>query len=68
MMTVVIALVVTLLGVAGVIGWWGDFMVVIKGSIPAFLVLGGAIAVVAGVSELKDKAAAKKEAPAEVKK
>ena len=49
----------TILGLLGVIVWWADAMAIIKGSIPVILVFGGVIAVIAGLTELKDEAAAK---------
>ncbi|MCM8791061.1 MAG: hypothetical protein NC938_05100 [Candidatus Omnitrophica bacterium] len=61
-MSVVIGAVVVLLGVLGIINWWGSFITLLKGSIPAMLIFGGVIAVIAGISEIKDEmAAAKKE-------
>ena len=60
-LSVIIGAVVALLGLWGLIGWWGDFMLVLRGSVPAMLIFGGIIAVIAGVSELKDELASKKE-------
>jgi hypothetical protein len=59
-MSIIIGAVVALLGVWGILGWWCDFLTVVKGSIPAMLIFGGTIAVIAGLSELKDEAASKK--------
>jgi hypothetical protein len=58
--SIVIGAIVALLGLWGIIGWWCDFLTVLKGSVPAMLIFGGAIAVIAGLSEIKDEAAAKK--------
>ncbi len=58
--SVIIGGVVAVLGVFGIIGWWCDFLTVLKGSVPAMLIFGGIIAVIAGLSEIKDEAAAKK--------
>jgi len=52
---------VTLAGIIGLIRWKGAFFTVLKGSIPAIFIFGGVIAVIAGLSELKDEAASKKE-------
>lgn len=60
-LSVIIGAIVALLGVFGLIGWWGDFLLVLRGSVPAMLIFGGAIAVIAGVSEIKDELASKKE-------
>ena len=49
------------LGLAALIGWRHDFAVLIKGSLPILLIFGGVIAVIAGFSQLKDEADAKKE-------
>ncbi len=59
-LSIIIGAVVALLGLWGLAGWWNDFLVVLKGSIPVMLIFGGAIAVIAGFSELKDEQAAKK--------
>lgn len=40
---------------------WFELWVVLKGVLPAMLVGGGVVAVIAGVSSIKDKIAAKKE-------
>ena len=57
----IIGAVVALLGISGLMGWWGDFLLVLRGSIPVMMIFGGAIAVIAGLSELKDETQAKKE-------
>jgi len=43
------------LGVIGLFAWWGDFLEVLKGSIPIMLILGGALATYLGYEEYKDK-------------
>ena len=60
-LSVIIGAVVALLGILGLVRWWGAFMLVLKGSIPAMLIFGGVIAVIAGLSELKDGLASKAE-------
>ena len=60
-LSVIVGGVVALLGVFGLIGWWGDFVIVVRGSLPAMLIFGGVIAVIAGISEIKDELASKKE-------
>lgn len=59
-MGVIIGSVVVLVGIKGLICWWPDFIIVFKGSIPAVLLLAGAIAVMAGFSEIKDEFSSKK--------
>lgn len=58
--SIIIGAIVALLGLWGLMGWFEDFLTVLKGSIPAMLIFSGVIAVIAGLSELKDEAAAKK--------
>jgi len=58
---IVIGGVVALLGVAGLIGWSYEFSIILKGIIPAMMIFGGVIAVIAGLSEMKDEQAEKKE-------
>lgn len=57
---VIIGAIIVLLGLKGVICWWNDFLVVLRGSVPAMLIFGGAIAVIAGLSEIRDEISAKK--------
>ena len=49
------------IGLWGLASWWWSFIEILKGSIPCFLILGGLVALFAGISELKDKAPANKE-------
>ncbi len=58
---IIIGAIIVLLGIKGIWCWWGDFLTVLRGSIPAMFILGGAIAVIAGISEIKDETASKKE-------
>ena len=60
-LSVIMGGIVALLGLLGLIRWWGAFALVLKGSVPAMLIFGGVIAVIAGLSELKDEMASKKE-------
>jgi len=60
-LSVIIGAAVAIVGLVAFIGWWCDFLLVLRGSVPAMLIFGGAIAVIAGVSEIKDEAASKKE-------
>jgi hypothetical protein len=43
------------LGIIGIFAWWGDFILILKGSIPAMLILGGGLAAYLGFEEIKDK-------------
>ncbi len=58
---VAIGAVVAILGLAGIFGWWEYLIAILKGTVPMMMLFGGAIAVIAGLSEIKDEAAAKKE-------
>ena len=43
------------LGVIGIICWWGEFIILLKGGVPLMLILGGALAAYLGYEEIKDK-------------
>jgi hypothetical protein len=58
---VIVGAIIVLLGINGIICWWPDFLTVLKGSIPAMFILAGAIAVIAGLSEIKDELSPKKD-------
>lgn len=42
-------------GLISLIFFWSDFMTIFKGSLPVFLLLGGALAVYVGIDELHEK-------------
>ena len=50
-------IVALIIGVIGLIGWWSDFLQVLKGMIPIILVLGGALAVYLGIEDIKTTSA-----------
>jgi hypothetical protein len=50
----------TVLGLVALVGWWGDFISIIKGSIPAIMIFAGVIALIAGISQLQDELGEKK--------
>lgn len=58
---VLIGAIIAVLGFIGLIRWWFAFVIILKGTIPAMLIFGGVIAVIAGLSEIKDEALSKKE-------
>ncbi|GEM_PF-1879757 len=58
-MSLVVGVVVGLAGLVLTVLWWGDFVTIIKGLVPVMLIFCGAIALVAGYSELKDDKRAK---------
>jgi len=55
--------VAVVLGVVGLLSWWWSFVELIKGVLPCILILGGLIALMAGISEIKDAIFTKKEEP-----
>ena len=50
-----------ILGLLGLIGWWGGFITILKGGVPILLLLGGIISLVAGISEGRKSVKAKGE-------
>ena len=58
---IVIGVIAVLLGLKGLAVWRGDLLSVLRGSLPVIFILGGAIAVIAGMSEIKDEISSKKE-------
>ena len=47
---VVVGAIVALLGLAGIMAWRHELVSIIKGTVPAMMVFGGVIAVIAGLS------------------
>jgi len=54
MKTLIGGVVAALLGVIGIVVWWPQFLVVLAGTVPIMLLLGGALAIYLGYDELKD--------------
>jgi hypothetical protein len=48
-------LIALVLGIIGIIAWWGYFIKALMAGIPAMLILGGALAAYLGFEELRDK-------------
>ena len=42
-------------GLISLIFWFNDFLVIVRGALPIFLLLGGALAVYVGFDEIQDK-------------
>jgi len=55
MVVFAVGLAVLVLGVVGIIVWGNEFVYILKGTIPAMLILGGALAAYLGFEEIKDK-------------
>jgi uncharacterized protein (DUF3084 family) len=43
------------IGLISLIFWWADFSAIIRGALPIFLLLGGALAIYVGFDEIQDK-------------
>ncbi len=54
-------LVAFVVGLMFLIGWWSDFLAVIKGTLPLLFLLGGLIALYGGYTSQQDKKEAEKE-------
>jgi uncharacterized membrane protein YqjE len=50
-------LIALILGIIGIIFWWGYFIKALMAGIPVMLILGGALATYLGIEEIKDKSA-----------
>ena len=50
-------LIALVLGIIGIIGWWGYFVKALMAALPAMFILGGALAAYLGFEEIKDKKA-----------
>jgi uncharacterized membrane protein YqjE len=57
MMALVGGLIALILGIIGIIVWWGYFLKALMAGIPVMLILGGALATYLGVEEIKDNKA-----------
>lgn len=57
MMALVGGLIALILGIVGIIVWWGYFLKALMAGVPVMLILGGALATYLGVEEIKDKKA-----------
>lgn len=60
-LSIIIGLACAVVGVLLLIKWWPSFLGGLKATVPAMLVLGGLVALFAGISEIKDSIEAKKE-------
>jgi len=58
MMALAGGLVSLILGIIGIIVWWGYFLKALMAGVPVMLILGGALATYLGIEEMKDKRAA----------
>lgn len=61
MLSVILGAAAALVGLILLINWWGWFLRGLMAVVPAMLIFGGVIALIAGLSEIKDSMQAKKE-------
>ena len=61
MIALLVGIVFVVLGVLGLILWWSKFVIVLLGSLPPIFLLSGLAALALGISQIRDKIAAKKE-------
>jgi hypothetical protein len=43
------------LGLVGLMAWWKDFFIILKGGLPLALLLGGILAIYVGFDDIQDK-------------
>lgn len=65
---IVLVVAAVLLCLPGTLGWWVDVLAFLRGSVPVLAVLIGAVAILIGVADIKDKKEAEKEEKAEEEK
>lgn len=53
-LSLLIGTIVAITGLILLIAWWHQFLLILRGVLPPVLIFGGIIAVLAGLSELKD--------------
>lgn len=58
-LSLLIGAIVAILGLILFVAWFYEFLFIVKGVLPVMLILGGVIAVIAGLGELKDVVAKK---------
>lgn len=68
MLAVITGLAFLVLGLWGIIGWWPSFVVFLKGCVPVMIFVGGFLAIVAGVTSIKDSFDMKNESQPDEKK
>jgi len=55
MSLLITGIVAIILGVIGFSIWWNDFIIILKGGIPIFMILGGVLAVYVGLDDMQDR-------------
>ena len=54
MLAVITGLAFVVLGLWGILCWWSQFVNFLQGSVPFMLFMGGLLAIVAGVTSIRD--------------
>lgn len=62
---ILLVIVSVLMCLPAVFGWWEDVLAFLRGSVPVIALLVGAIAILIGIADIKDKKEAEKEEKAE---
>ena len=58
---IVLGLFAAIIGIILLVKWWDSFIVCFKAAVAAIFIVGGVVALIAGLSELKDEIDDKKE-------
>lgn len=54
MLSLLVGGIVLLVGLILLVSWWFEFLFILRGIVPGILILGGLVAILAGISEVKD--------------
>lgn len=66
LLSIVGGLVALIIGILLLIAWWPVFVRALQATVPAILIIGGLVAFIGGINELKESAGSKKkEEPAQ---
>jgi len=65
---IVLVVAAILMCLPGVLGWWVDVLAFLRGSVPVLAVLIGAVAILIGIADIKDKKEAEREEKEESEK
>ena len=57
MLAIILGMIFVAIGVFGVVAWWSAFLIVLKGLVPVMLACGGLLAVIAGITSIRDSMA-----------
>lgn len=60
MMSLVGGIIALVLGIIGLVFWWGYFVKALQAGLPVLFILGGALAAYLGIEEIKDKTSSEK--------